>query len=159
MRRKWWKAYFFFALAVTVCGFAVVVFFDDGADQLWWEWIDIPLYSLQLVGLFGFAYWRRLGSPSLWQFILVATVLYEAWNLYSMASDPELKETAHMGFVITTLAATLLLQVPMFIGLFLYGFGPRSFGVAQRKFSWNARAGAVSLRVSHSLWSPRSTRR
>ena len=122
MHRKLWKAYFFLALALTLAGLAVPLFVDESTKLAWWEWIYIPLYAVQIVGLFGFAFWRRVAIAPLWQFVFVASVVYEAWDLFSMATDPELKSTGHGGFLAATVAVTLLLQVPMLIGLFLYGF-------------------------------------
>jgi hypothetical protein len=54
--------------------------------------------------------------------VFLVSVAYEAWSLFSMATDPELKGTDHAGFLVTNAAATLVLQLPMLIGLFLYGF-------------------------------------
>jgi hypothetical protein len=98
------------------------LFVEVGEETAWWEWIYIPLYVIQLIGLFGFVFRRRLGVPPLWQVVFLASVAYEVWNWISMAGDPEVKSSAHVGFLITTVAATLVLQVPMLVGLFLYGF-------------------------------------
>jgi hypothetical protein len=122
MHRKCWKAYFFLALTLTIAGLALPLFVDEGRELGWWEWIYLPLYAVQIVGLFGFVYSRRLAIPPLWQFVFVASVIYEVWDLFSMAIAPELKGTGHTGFLVTNVAAALLLQVPMLIGLFLYGF-------------------------------------
>ena len=122
MSRKWWKAYFFLALALTVGGLALPLFVDEAREQALWEWIYIPLYAVQIVGLFGFVYWRRLAIPPLWQFVFVASVVYAAWDLFSMATDPELKGNSYADLVFATAGLTLLFQVPMLIGLFLYGF-------------------------------------
>jgi hypothetical protein len=69
MQRKWWKVYFFLALTLTVLGVALPLFIDEGQELAWWEWIYMPLYVVQIVGLFGFVYWRRLAIPPLWQFV------------------------------------------------------------------------------------------
>jgi len=122
MHRKWWKVYFFLALALTVVGIAMPFFVDGGRDLPWWDWIWAPLYAVQIVGLFGFVFWRRLAIPPLWQFVFVASVAYEIWNLFSTATDPELKDTGHAGLLVASVATALLLQVPMLIALYLYGF-------------------------------------
>jgi hypothetical protein len=121
MNRKWWKAYFFLALALTVFGLAFPLFVDERPKVAWWEWVYIPLYIVQIVGLFGFSFWRKIAIPPLWQFVFIASVAYEAWNLYSTVTDRELAPE-YGGFIASTLAATLLLQVPLLVGLFLYGF-------------------------------------
>jgi hypothetical protein len=122
MRRKWWKAYFFLALALTIGGVGAAFVFEDSGETAWWERIYIPLYIIQIVGLFGFVFWRRLGVAPVWQLVFLVSIAYEAWNLFSMASDPDLKGSAHAGFLLTTVVVSLVLQLPMLIGLFFYGF-------------------------------------
>jgi hypothetical protein len=122
MRRIWWKAYFFLALALTIGGVGLALFFGEGKETAWWERIYIPLYVIQIIGLFGFVFSRRLGVAALWQLVFLASVAHEAWNLSSMASDSELRGSAHAGLLLSTIAASLVLQLPMLIGLFLYGF-------------------------------------
>ena len=122
MRRKWWKAYFFLALVLTIGALGLPLFVEVGAETEWWEWIYIPLYVIQLVGLFGFVFRHRLGVAPIWQIVFLASVGYEVWNWISMASDPEVGGSAHVGFLISTVAATLVVQVPMLVGLFFYGF-------------------------------------
>src|SRR5262245_8882410 len=121
MRRKLWQAYFFLALVLTIGGLALPFFIEASAETAWWEWMYMPIYVVQLIGLFGFVFWRRLGIPPIWQAVFLISLAYEAWSLFSMATDPELNGTGY-GFLVMTVATTLLLQLPMLIGLFLYGF-------------------------------------
>src|SRR5262245_33658376 len=99
MRRTWWKVYFFLVLALTIGGVGLALFFDEGKETAWWERVYIPLYIIQLVGLFGFVFWRRLGVAAVWQLVFLVSVAYEGWNLFSMASDPELRDSGHAGFL------------------------------------------------------------
>ena len=121
MRRKLWQAYFFLALVLTVAGLTLPFFIEASAETAWWEWMYIPIYVVQLIGLFGFVFSRRLGIPPIWQAVFLISLAYEAWSLFSMATDPELNGTGY-GFLVMTVATTLLLQLPMLVGLFLYGF-------------------------------------
>ena len=122
MGRKLWKAYFFLALVLTVAALTLPFVIEGSPETAWWEWMYMPIYVVQIVGLFGFVFWRRLGIPPVWQVVFLVSVAYEAWSLFAMATDPELKGTDHAGFLVTNAAATLVLQLPMLIGLFLYGF-------------------------------------
>jgi len=121
MRRRLWQAYFFLALVLTVAGLALPFFIEASAETAWWEWMYMPIYVVQLIGLFGFVFSRRLGIPPIWQAVFLISLAYEAWSLFSMATDPELNGTGY-GFLVMTVATTLLLQLPMLVGLFLYGF-------------------------------------
>jgi hypothetical protein len=116
MRRTWWKTYFVVILALTVLGLASRFLVQDARQLPWWEWLLIPLFIIQIVGLFGFAYWRRLGIPVLWRVVFLASVANEVWDLVSITTDPDLKDDTFF------VGATLFLQIPMLIGLFLYAF-------------------------------------
>ena len=119
----WWKIYFFFALVLTVLTIIALLFVDDVSTELGgWGWSDVPLYILQLVALFGLAFWRRIGSPKLWQLAFVATLAYEGWHLYEVASDDLGIPTDMLGLAISIIAITYLLQAPLWVGLYLYGF-------------------------------------
>jgi hypothetical protein len=116
MRRIWWKAYFFVFLALTLVGLASPLFIEGGRQLQWWEWLLFPLFVIQIVGLFGFVYWRRLGIPLLWQVVFLISVANEVWDLVSITTDPELKDDSFL------VGAALFLQIRMLIGLFLYAF-------------------------------------
>ena len=122
MRRRWWRAYFYLMLVLTVVGLGLPFFIESDRETAWWEWLYFPLYAVQIVGLFGFVYWRRLGVPLVWQVAFLASLIYEVWDLFQMSTDPELKGTDYAGFLASTVGVTLLLQVPMLIALFLYGY-------------------------------------
>ena len=125
-RRGWWKLYFFLALAMTVAAIALPFFFDNSATP-WWDWLYVPLYVFQIVALFGFVYWRRIALPRLWQLLFIATIAYEAWNIYATATDPELTANmqglsgVHM-FMLPVFGIVYFLQIPLWIGLYLYAF-------------------------------------
>jgi hypothetical protein len=116
MRRTWWKVYFLVILAPTILGIASRLFVEHDRQLPWWEWLVIPLSVVQIVGLFGFVYWRRLVSPLLWQVVFLLSVANEVWDLVSISTDPELKDDTFF------VGAVVFLQIPLLIGLFLYGF-------------------------------------
>jgi hypothetical protein len=119
--RGWWKAYFFVALAITTVGLAFPFFLPEQPEMAWWEWSYIPLYVLEVVGLFGLAFWRRLAVPIIWQIVLVASVLYELRNVYVMFTDDDLTRQSG-SFTLFMMVGIFLFQAPMWAGLYLYGF-------------------------------------
>ena len=123
MRRKWWKAYFFLVLAMTAAGLALPLFVEKTRETAWWEWVYVPLYVVQVIGLFGFVYLRRVGVPPIWQFVFLASVAYEIWDLFSMATDSGMQGIGHERLLIAAaLVASFGLHLPLLIGLYLYGF-------------------------------------
>ena len=118
MNRKWWKAIFFFALALMVLD-VVPLFWNDEKKVASWQWWSILFSTVQIMGLFGFAFWRRIAIPPFWQVMFVASVIYEIFDLYSMAADSDFSSSPVLLFF--NVAITLMLQMPLLVGLFLYG--------------------------------------
>ncbi len=119
---RFWKGYFFLMVAMAVGGFALPFFVspEDRAEG-YEDLVLLPLDIAQLVGLFGFAYSRAIGTRRIWQLIFGASVLEEAWMVYGFVSvvpPPELGSS----FVIGIAAITVPLLILLCIGLYLYAF-------------------------------------
>jgi hypothetical protein len=127
MHRNWWKAYFFLALAIAVAIMALPLYvYEEGPSTDWRDWMDVPLYMMQLIGLFGFAYWRRIGAPVVWQIVFLGSLAYSGWSWFSMATDPDLLNAGHEALIVLSILGSLLLEAPLLIALFLYGFKCRA---------------------------------
>jgi hypothetical protein len=122
MNRVWWKAYFFLAVALTVLVILFPLLVDDEAVTDWSEWWHVPLYVVQLVGLFGFAFWRRIAMPRFWQIAFIASVAYETYSFYSTVVETGFPTFFGNFFFAAVIGVSLLLQAPLLIALFLYGF-------------------------------------
>jgi hypothetical protein len=127
-RRWYWKAYFFLGVLLLVLTAAVLIgfplFFKDeaSAPEVIAGYAAFPFYTVQLIGLYGFVYWRRVGSERLWRVVFAITAIETAWNLYSLADDlPDLQGDETCFLVAVSVAGTAL-AVPMFIALFVYAF-------------------------------------
>jgi hypothetical protein len=119
---RFWKGYFFLMLAMTI-GSLVLPFFvppedrPDGYEDL----VLLPLDIAQLIGLFGLAYSRALGTRRIWQLVFGATVLEETWMVYGfidVVPPPELGSW----FVAGVAAIALPLLILLCVGLYLYAF-------------------------------------
>jgi hypothetical protein len=121
MKRLWWKAYFFLMLVLTVIGIGFAPFFLESPERDWWDWIFIPMYCLQLVGLFGFAYWRPIAVPLIWRATFAVSIPYEVWNMASLILEDG-PSHGLMIFMIGVAIAMLLIQGPLFIAIYRYGF-------------------------------------
>ena len=120
--RWWWLAFFALNVIVALIAIATPLLLEPVREQyVWWQWAYVPLLVLQSVGLFGYVFSRRVGFPRIWQFAFVISVPYALWGLYS----PTLNATfagRSAGFWVATIAFGLVLEVPMLIALFRYGF-------------------------------------
>jgi len=121
MKRFWWRAYFFLMLVLTVIGIGFVPFVFESSESSWLDWVFYPLCLAQLAGLYGFVYSRPLAVPLVWRATLVATLIYEAWNMISTALE-DVASPGLLAAMVGVSVSVLLLQAPMFVAIYRYGF-------------------------------------
>lgn len=121
-RRLFWKVYFFLAVVLTIGYFVAPHLIDDTTEMGWLEWALIPLSAVQLLGLFGFAFERRVSVQGLWRLVFIASIAYEIWDWYSVMTMPDVVGS---GIFLIGIGVAVLLEIPMLIALFLYGFRSR----------------------------------
>src|SRR3954471_18910897 len=111
MQRRWyWKAYFFLSASMVVLaiGFYLYPGYETAPSDIVAEWASMPFYIVQLVGLYGFIYWRRVGHAKLWQLVFGVTVIEDVWTVYSFGDDlPDLRgfETGLLAIMVVTVVA------------------------------------------------------
>lgn len=126
MHRRWyWKVYLG-VMAVLLIGASILIVHDlreqSARDQLV-QLASIPLYVAQLVGLFGFVYRRRIGSPLLWKLVLLASIAEVAWNGYETLNDTRDATSEQFGFfLLGIVAAATIVDLPLLIALYVYAF-------------------------------------
>ena len=110
--RTFWKTYFYLFLALTVVAIVAMPFLAPEGTTPWDYWRHAPLYVVQLVAIFGLAYWRRLASRLAWQIVFAATVASELRTFYQMGSPD----------FVWIIALMYAFRIPLWVGLFLYAF-------------------------------------
>ena len=117
-KRRLWKSYFFLMVALTIGGYILPYFVSaESSGEEFEDLVLIPLYVAQLVGLFGFAYWRAIGTRRIWQWIFGATVLETAWMLYGFVTESpqsELGSSFMIGLAVTIVPLLALLIWALF---------------------------------------------
>jgi glucose-6-phosphate-specific signal transduction histidine kinase len=129
MQRRWyWKLYLLLGTLFSVLLVTLVFWFflrfpeEASAPAVLLVCAGFPFYIVQLAGLYGFVYWRRVGSERLWRLVFAVTAIETALNLHSLIDsvyDLGGGETAL--FLIVSLTGTALV-VPLFLALFIYAF-------------------------------------
>jgi hypothetical protein len=128
MRRRWyWKMYFMLMAALTVGGVGLSLYYWRETASLGRiaEWASLPMYIVQLLGLFGFIYWRRIGSSLLWKFVFGATVLELGWAAYEMAVETSVFSGDELPFLLAMAVGGTVLLLPLLVALYIYAFRSR----------------------------------
>ena len=119
-----WKAYFFFWLALF--GVIILASFAWPEGMKPWEtydYIEAVLWLVGILGLYGFSFRRGFGKANYWKvifiIILAVEVVYPAVELLREWSPVAEEESNGLSLF---LLAALVLMVPYYIGLYLYGW-------------------------------------
>lgn len=98
-----WKIFFFILLPLEIW-----TYYDQFTDEvleepLWWLCISAAVYSIYLIGLFGLAFAKRIGTPGFWiRFlpVLMCVDIYEFFEVFT-TSQLELIELVSVLLVVT----------------------------------------------------------
>ena len=127
MTRRWyWKLYLLVmaVLTLTFAGWGQMFFLSEETTAI--EdiagWAALPMYLVQLVGLFGFVYWRRIGSALLWKLVFAVIILELLWQGYSFAIDAAGFADTGTGVFVIMLIVAAAIFLPLLAALYLYAF-------------------------------------
>lgn len=110
-----WKIYFVFYMLISILGF-LALFFEPHAGFA--EYIGIPIFILEAIGLFGFCFLKPIYKPKFWLFVLIVNVFYSF--AYYFISDINLDEGMSERAYYISQVIGFILYLPAFIGLYLY---------------------------------------
>ncbi len=122
-RSVWWKVYLWALVGLSLLGYAVLgIQWMQPADV-----IDLVLAFVSLVGLFGYAYSRRIRGPGFWRLWLPLQV---AWSLafalllvpLGAAEQIPVEGGEVPGSDGWDRAIGLALALPLYVALFLYAY-------------------------------------
>jgi hypothetical protein len=121
MKTLLWKYYFWAVLALDVISFVMPF------ERRIWEMAEIGFFLVALAGLFGYCWEKQMVSRLFWQIFFVAFLCWIPLYFFVL---PPIPVQASLGktppLTLFTLAAvTVLVHVPLFAALFLYGFKRR----------------------------------
>ena len=124
MTRRWyWKLYLLVMAVLAIAGWGLMFFLSEEITAI--EdiagWAALPMYLVQLVGLFGFVYWRRIGSPLLWKLVFAVTILDLLWN-YSLEIEAAGFADTGTGVFVIMLIAVAASYLPLLAALYIYAF-------------------------------------
>lgn len=83
--------------------------------------LDIPISLVALVGLFGYAYKKKIGKKQFWQFWLLLLIAWDILYNFFLKRYPDISSSL--------VAVGFLIFIPEYIALYKYSFTQR--------FQWN----------------------
>lgn len=105
-----WKIYFWIITSLVILSLAI-----EGLDN-YWAILDIPLSTLALIGLFSYAYKKRVFGAQFWKLYFFT---YLIWDLiYNFIITPSASEDSS---AITILFAFIII-CPLYVALYRYAF-------------------------------------
>ena len=118
--KTWWKVFFWFLLGLEILSISFGLMEDS--KSLIGLGLEISIYSLVLLGVFGYAFNRRFLNQLLWRPVIPVVAVYDVY--YIFFDEPWAFESSEeMYFVI---ALFVLIFVPLiacqYIALFRYAF-------------------------------------
>jgi hypothetical protein len=124
VRRWYWKVYLAVMVVLTAAAIGVSLYYRKEAASYYGvaDWASLPMYVVQLVGLFGFIYGRRIGSPLLWKLVFAATVLEQAWMVYETATDVGPLSFDDLPIIAAMAVIGAVIYLPLLVALFIYAF-------------------------------------
>ena len=124
MHRRWyWKIYLLLWAGLLVAGGCLMFYRWDETEPLdrWTQLAAMPMYVVQIVGLYGFVYQRRIASPRVWMWVIGVTLLELIWTAYPIAVETE-AFLAPDWFLVAWASVAITLSLPLLIGLCIYAF-------------------------------------
>jgi len=122
-RSIFWKIYFFILVALTLFGFMGMISYEGFGIA---EIISILTACIGTIGLYGYAFGKRIFKRSFWLYFLAVYIIFNI--AYFFITDavifPEIEELspAENKFVILiTIIFTFVISFPAYVGLLLYG--------------------------------------
>jgi hypothetical protein len=122
MKTMLWKFYFWVVLTLDLIAFVTPLSLQQGRRV--WETVDMGVFLLALVGLFGFCWGKKMLSPLFWQVFLACFLLWMGWYVFAVAPLPHVSSRANSLHVPSQLISSLAIvpHLPLIVALYLYSY-------------------------------------
>jgi hypothetical protein len=119
MKTMLWKFYFWVVLALDIMSFVMP------QQRRPWEDVDMGLFLVALLGLFGYCWARRIMSRLFWQIFLCCFLIWIGCYAFVIEPLPSVVAQA-VRFGMNSriiIALGILPYAPLIVALYLYSFG------------------------------------
>ena len=88
-----------------------------------WDIIDLIVFIISAVGLFGFCWSKRILEQQLWKSFFIICIVWNIYYQYFVPMHQVMDQFSEKGMSQPLLATIVIIPyIPMFIALYLYGF-------------------------------------
>lgn len=112
-RSVWWKMYFFFITILSAIGM-VSFLFEPGTGVS--EYINLGLWLVATVGLYGFTFLKPISKPKFWLQILIVYIVFSF--AYYFITDVDLRQGMSDATFYITAGIGWVLTLPTFYALY-----------------------------------------
>jgi len=123
-----WKIYAWFLAIVLAAAYGAIIW--EGLEVR--DAIDIPISLIAVIGVFGYAYKRRIVSEDLWRVWFFVIIGWDIFNSLVLEDFTEFDEFTAIEISIGIIFV-LILIIPEYIALFLYGFKSETLWRRQKR--------------------------
>ncbi|WP_078120894.1 hypothetical protein [Thiosocius teredinicola] len=117
-RSVWWKVYFLVILVLT----AVTSFWELVEWNLaWYDYVGTATMLIALLGVFGFAFCKRIASPRFWRAYFYVLLLTDIVLTYVGFVDGSSESIPLDAVFFDAVSVALLLYLPIYFALYMYG--------------------------------------
>ena len=116
--KVWWKVFFWLLLILEAL--SITAYINDPAESVFEMLLEIAIYSAILVGMFGFAYDKKILSQGIWKIVLPIGLAYDIYVLIDIvgSSSPQTLYLTTVSMVVIVFPVMLF----QYIALYKYGF-------------------------------------
>jgi len=118
--KKRWKVFFWLILVLEML--SIFGMLSEDAVDVKHLILEVLMYSFVLLGLFGFAYHKRIFVAGFWKLVLPVVMSYDAYS-FATVEGLELQEVDSIMVVLVIMVILILpLLLFQYYALFRYGF-------------------------------------
>lgn len=118
--KKRWKVFFWLVLVLEI--FSIISFFTDAELNIYEAVAEFIFYSFVLLGLFGFAYKKRIFNPMIWKVFIPLLLIYDIYSIATVELGPTEDENEFIILAIFTAAIIIPLMLFQYMALIKYAF-------------------------------------
>jgi len=118
--KKRWKVFFWLVFVLEI--FSIISFFTDAELNIYEAVAELIFYSFVLIGLYGFAYKKRIFKAMLWRIFIPLLLVYDIYSIATVEFGPTEDKNEFIILAIFTAVIIIPLMLFQYMALIKYAF-------------------------------------